>query len=84
MLNYRKLIKQFINEGHLRWDSLGEFMAIAVSLEYLADVNSNSKAKVLANTLDIAIENLLKNGKSPKRKVGDLDNRGSHFYLRKV
>tara|TARA_B110000495_G_scaffold200607_1_gene216199 strand:+ start:1505 stop:3733 length:2229 start_codon:yes stop_codon:yes gene_type:complete len=76
-----KHIQQFIKEGHLRWDSLGEFMAIVVSLEYLADVNSNSKAKVLANTLDIAIENLLKNGKSPKRKVGDLDNRGSHFYL---
>ncbi|MBT7895783.1 MAG: NADP-dependent isocitrate dehydrogenase, partial [Flavobacteriales bacterium] len=76
-----KHIQQFIKEGHLRWDSLGEFMAIVVSLEYLADVNSNSKAKILANTLDIAIENLLKNGKSPKRKVGDLDNRGSHFYL---
>ena len=76
-----KHIKQFINEGHLRWDSLGEFMAIVVSLEHLAELNNNSKAKIFAATLDIAIENLLKNGKSPKRKVGELDNRGSHFYL---
>ena len=76
-----KHIQQFISEGHLRWDSLGEFMAIVVSLEHLAQVNNNPKAKVLANTLDIAIENLLKRGKSPKRKVGELDNRGSHFYL---
>ena len=76
-----KHIQQFISEGHLRWDSLGEFMAIVVSLEHLAQVNNNPKAKILANTLDIAIENLLKRGKSPKRKVGELDNRGSHFYL---
>ena len=76
-----KHIQQFISEGNLRWDSLGEFMAIVVSLEHLAQVNNNPKAKILANTLDIAIENLLKRGKSPKRKVGELDNRGSHFYL---
>ena len=56
-------------------------MAIVVSLEHFAEVNDNSKAKVLADTLDTAIENLLKNGKSPMRKVGELDNRGSHFYL---
>jgi isocitrate dehydrogenase len=76
-----KHIQQFTKEGHLRWDSLGEFMAIVVSLEHLAALNNNSKAKILASTLDIAIENLLKNGKSPKRKAGELDNRGSHFYL---
>ena len=76
-----KHVQQFTKEGHLRWDSLGEFMAIVVSLEHLAEVNDNPKAKVLADTLDTAIENLLKNGKSPMRKVGQLDNRGSHFYL---
>jgi len=76
-----KHVQQFTAEGHLRWDSLGEFMAIVVSLEHLAEVNNNPKAKILAETLDNAIENLLKNGKSPMRKVGQLDNRGSHFYL---
>jgi isocitrate dehydrogenase len=76
-----KHVQQFTKEGHLRWDSLGEFMAIVVSLEYLAEVNDNPKAKILADTLDTAIESLLKNGKSPMRKVGQLDNRGSHFYL---
>ena len=76
-----KHVQQFIKEGHLRWDSLGEFMAIVVSLEHLAEVNNNPKAKLLADTLDSAIEDLLKNGKSPMRKVGELDNRGSHFYL---
>ena len=76
-----KHVQQFLKEGHLRWDSLGEFLAIVVSLEHLADTNNNSRAKVLANCLDSAIENLLKNGKSPKRKIGELDNRGSHFYL---
>jgi isocitrate dehydrogenase len=76
-----KHVQQFVSEGHLRWDSLGEFMAIVVSLEHLAEVNDNPKAKILANTLDSAIEDLLKNGKSPMRKVGQLDNRGSHFYL---
>jgi len=76
-----KHVQQFTKEGHLRWDSLGEFMAIVVSLEHLAKVNDNPKAKILADTLDTAIEDLLKNGKSPMRKVGQLDNRGSHFYL---
>jgi isocitrate dehydrogenase len=76
-----KHVQQFIKEGHLRWDSLGEFMAIVVSLEHLALVNENPQAKILADTLDTAIECLLKNGKSPMRKVGQLDNRGSHFYL---
>jgi isocitrate dehydrogenase len=76
-----KHVQQFTKEGHLRWDSLGEFMAIVVSLEHLAQVNGNSKAKILADTLDAAIEDVLKNGKSPMRKVGQLDNRGSHFYL---
>ena len=76
-----KHVQQFTKEGHLRWDSLGEFMAIVFSLEHLAEMNDNPKAKILADTLDIAIESLLKNGKSPMRKVGQLDNRGSHFYL---
>jgi isocitrate dehydrogenase len=76
-----KHVQQFTKEGHLRWDSLGEFMAIVVSLEHLAVMNDNPKAKILADTLDAAIESLLKNGKSPMRKVGQLDNRGSHFYL---
>ena len=76
-----KHVQQFLKEGHLRWDSLGEFLAIVVSLEHLADTNNNPQAKVLANCLDSAIENLLKNGKSPKRKIGEFDNRGSHFYL---
>ena len=76
-----KHVQQFVDEGHLRWDSLGEFMAIAVSLEHFSDVHNNPKAKILADTLDVAIERLLKQGKSPKRKVGQIDNRGSHFYL---
>ena len=76
-----KHVQQFTEEGHLRWDSLGEFMAIVVSLEHLSELNNNPKAKLLAETLDIAIEKLLTSGKSPMRKVGQLDNRGSHFYL---
>ena len=76
-----KHVQQFTEEGHLRWDSLGEFMAIVVSLEHLSELNNNPKAKILAETLDIAIEKLLNSGKSPMRKVGQLDNRGSHFYL---
>ena len=76
-----KHVQQFVAEGHLRWDSLGEFMAIAVSLEHFAEVHNNSKAKILADTLDVAIEKLLKQGKSPQRRVGEIDNRGSHFYL---
>jgi isocitrate dehydrogenase len=76
-----KHVQQFTSEGHLRWDSLGEFMAIVVSLEHFAKANNNLKAKTLAETLDIAIERLLKQGKSPQRKVGEIDNRVSHFYL---
>jgi len=76
-----KHVQQFNNEGHLRWDSLGEFLATAASFEHLADVNGNSKAQVLADTLDIATSKLLDEGRSPSRKVNELDNRGSHFYL---
>jgi isocitrate dehydrogenase len=76
-----KHVQQFVEEGHLRWDSLGEFLAIAVSIEDLAIKNDNAKAKVLAKALDTATEKLLNEGKSPQRKAGQLDNRGSHFYL---
>lgn len=76
-----KHVQQFMEEGHLRWDSLGEFLALAVSLEHVAIKESNTKAKVLADTLDSATGKLLDSGKSPLRKVGELDNRGSHFYL---
>lgn len=65
----------------MRWDSLGEFLALAVSLEHLATTDNNSKAQVLADTLDKATEQLLLSNKSPSRKAGELDNRGSHFYL---
>ncbi|SMF02567.1 NADP-dependent isocitrate dehydrogenase [Pseudobacteriovorax antillogorgiicola] len=76
-----KHIEQFVEEGHLRWDSLGEFLALAVSLEDLGMKSNNSKAKILAETLTEATSMILENGKSPLRKVGQLDNRGSHFYL---
>ncbi|MFT7186707.1 MAG: isocitrate dehydrogenase [Pseudohongiellaceae bacterium] len=76
-----KHVQQFVEEGHLRWDSLGEFLALSVSLEDLAIKTDNSKAKVLAKALDHATEKLLTEGKSPLRKAGQLDNRGSHFYL---
>ncbi|TVQ64894.1 MAG: NADP-dependent isocitrate dehydrogenase [Balneolaceae bacterium] len=76
-----KHVQQFLEEGYLRWDSLGEFLALAVSFEHLAKTFSNRKAKVLGETLDRATESLLNNGKSPARKVGLIDNRGSHFYL---
>ncbi|WP_373777197.1 NADP-dependent isocitrate dehydrogenase [Glaesserella sp.] len=76
-----KHVQQFIAENHLRWDSLGEFLALAVSLEHLAQKNGNAKAQVLADTLDTATEQLLLNDKSPKRKAGQLDNRGSHYFL---
>ena len=76
-----KHVEQFVNENHLRWDSLGEFLAMAVSLEHLSETTSNSKAKVLADALDAATEKLLQENKSPSRKVKELDNRGSHFYL---
>ncbi len=76
-----KHIQQFLEEGHLRWDSLGEFLALAVSLEHTAEAFNNPKAKVLADTLDEATIKFLENKKSPSRKVNELDNRGSHFYL---
>ncbi len=76
-----KHVEQFLHEGHLRWDSLGEFLALGVSLEYLGEKNDNPKALVLAETLDAATEQFLINDKSPSRKVFELDNRGSHFYL---
>lgn len=76
-----KHVQQFEEEDHLRWDSLGEFLAIGVSLEDLATKTGNEKANVLATTLDQATGKLLENGKSPSRKVRELDNRGSHFYL---
>ncbi len=76
-----KHVQQFEQEGHLRWDSLGEFLALAVSLEDLAAKTGNTKALVLANALNAANAKFLKENKSPSRKVGELDNRGSHFYL---
>jgi len=76
-----KHVEQFVEENHLRWDSLGEFLALAVSLEHLSEATNNKKAKVLADTLDAATEKLLENKKGPSRKAGELDNRGSHFYL---
>ncbi|APZ46730.1 isocitrate dehydrogenase (NADP(+)) [Polaribacter reichenbachii] len=78
-----KHVQQFLEENHLRWDSLGEFLALAVSLEHLGNTNDNAKALVLAETLDEATDKFLDNDKSPSRKVGELDNRGSHFYLAK-
>ena len=76
-----KHVQQLLEENHLRWDSLGEFLALAVSFEHEAVANENHRAQVLADTLDAATGTLLIEGKSPKRKVGELDNRGSHFYL---
>jgi isocitrate dehydrogenase len=76
-----KHVQQFLEEGYLRWDSLGEFLALAVSLEHLGQTQYNPKALVLAETLDAATETFLANDKSPARKVGQIDNRGSHFYL---
>ena len=76
-----KHVQQFEAENHLRWDSLGEFLALAVSLDHEAETTGNAGAKVLGAALDIATEKLLDEGKSPSRKVNELDNRGSHFYL---
>ncbi|MCD8521552.1 MAG: NADP-dependent isocitrate dehydrogenase [Saccharospirillaceae bacterium] len=76
-----KHVQQLLKEDFLRWDSLGEFMALSASLEHLAHVTGNDKARVLAETLDLATGQILDNNKSPSRKVGDIDNRGSHFYL---
>ncbi|NLQ23609.1 NADP-dependent isocitrate dehydrogenase [Shewanella sp. S-1] len=76
-----KHVQQLEKEGHLRWDSLGEFLALAASLEHLSQTVGNPKAQVLADTLDQAIGQFLDSNKSPSRRVGELDNRGSHFYL---
>ncbi len=76
-----KHVQQLVEENHLRWDSLGEFLALTVSLEHLAKNDDNAKAQILADTLDKATEKLLLNNKGPSRKTGELDNRGSHFYL---
>lgn len=76
-----KHVQQFVEENHLRWDSLGEFLALAVSFEHEAASNGNQRAQVLADTLDRATGKVLEEGRSPSRKVGEIDNRGSHFYL---
>jgi isocitrate dehydrogenase len=76
-----KHVQQFVGEGHLRWDSLGEFLALAVSIEDLADKTGNARAAVLARALDEANARFLENNKAPSRKVNELDNRGSHYYL---
>jgi len=76
-----KHVQQFVEENHLRWDSLGEFLALAVSLEHFAEVNNNEKARILGEALDDASDKLLENKKGPSRKVNELDNRGSHYYL---
>ncbi|MEQ9162050.1 MAG: NADP-dependent isocitrate dehydrogenase, partial [Ilumatobacter fluminis] len=78
-----KHVQQFEKENYLRWDSLGEFLALAVSLEHLGDVTDNPKAKVLADALDAATGKLLQENKSPARRLGSIDNRGSHAYLAK-
>ena len=76
-----KHVEQFTGENHLRWDSLGEFLALAVSLEHFSGVNGNPKAKIIGDALDDATGKLLENKKGPSRKAGELDNRGSHFYI---
>jgi len=76
-----KHVQQFVAEGHLRWDSLGEFLALAQSIEDLADKTGNAQALILARALDTANAKFLENNKSPSRKVNELDNRGSHYYL---
>lgn len=75
-----KHVEQFLQEGYLRWDSLGEFLALQASFEHLAQTQNNEKAQVLADALDVANAKFLQNDKSPARKVGGIDNRGSHFY----
>jgi isocitrate dehydrogenase len=76
-----KHVEQFLQEGYLRWDSLGEFLALGASLEHLSQTQNNAQALVLAEALDAATEKFLANDKSPARKVGQIDNRGSHYYL---
>jgi isocitrate dehydrogenase len=74
-------VQQFVAEDYLRWDSLGEFLALAASLEHMSETTGNARAKVLANALDAANAQFLDNDKSPTRKLGGIDNRGSHYYL---
>jgi len=74
-------VQQFVAENYLRWDSLGEFLALAVSLDHLGENFNNSKARILGATLDDATCKLLAENKSPTRRLGGIDNRGSHFYL---
>jgi isocitrate dehydrogenase len=74
-------VQQLLKEDYLRWDSLGEFLALAASFEFVAQSQSNQRAQVLADTLDKATETLLNEDKSPARRLGSIDNRGSHFYL---
>ena len=78
---YAKHVEQFFKEGHLRWDSLGEYCALVPSLEMIAANFKNAKAAVLAETLDGAVSKYLENAKAPSRKVNEIDNRGSSFYL---
>jgi isocitrate dehydrogenase len=76
-----KHVQQFVAEGHLRWDSLGEFLALVASLEHLSSATGNPRTQVLADALDRANARFLESDKSPSRKVGQIDNRGSHYYL---
>ena len=76
-----KHVQQFVKEGYLRWDSLGEFLALAVSLEHFAEIYKDEKCKILGECLDNATEKLLQENKSPARRLGSIDNRGSHFYI---
>merc|ERR1711990_599626 len=76
-----KHVQQFVKEGHLRWDSLGEFLALAVSFEHVADTTGDANAALLGETLNDATSGVLFKNKSPSRKVNEIDNRGSHFYL---
>lgn len=76
-----KHVQQLVKENHLRWDSLGEFLALAVSFEHLAETTGNARAQILADTLDRATGTFLNQNKSPSRKVNEIDNRGSHYYL---
>src|SRR5947199_2536581 len=76
-----KHVQQLLKENYLRWDSLGEFLALAASFEMLGQKTGNKRAEILADTLDKATETLLNNDKSPARRLGSIDNRGSHFYL---
>jgi isocitrate dehydrogenase len=80
-VRHRSTSQQLVEENHLRWDSLGEFLALAESFRHEFNVHGNERAGVLADTLDAATGRFLEENKSPSRKVGEIDNRGSHFYL---